>query len=83
MLEKLISEIRQGGTLDASKLAVRLNTSPQMVEAMLEHLRQTGLLRAYETSCSDACPGCSVQGFCDPDKKRSGIQIWQYDEKKD
>ena len=81
MLENLMNEIRAGGPLDAAKLAVQLDTSPQMVEAMLEHLRQTGFLRAYENdSCSDACQACSLKGFCDPNKKRSTIKIWRYDE---
>lgn len=81
MLETLMNQIRAGGPLDAAKLAVQLNTSPQMVEAMLEHLRQMGFLRAYESgSCSDACQACSLKGFCDPNKNRSTIQIWRYDE---
>jgi len=82
MLERLMNQIRAGGPLDASKLAAQLDTSPQMIEAMLEHLRRSGFLRAYESgSCSDACQGCSLNGFCDPDKKRSTMQIWRYDEK--
>jgi hypothetical protein len=81
MLEGLMNQIRAGGPLDAAKLAAALDTSPQMVEAMLEHLRRAGFLRAYESgSCSDACRGCSLQGFCGPDKRRSTIQIWRYDE---
>jgi len=81
MLEKLMAEIRAGGPLDASQLAARLETSPQMIEAMLEHLRQMGFLRAYEnTSCSDACQACSLKGFCDPNTKRSNLQLWRYDE---
>jgi hypothetical protein len=81
MLERLMTEIRAGGSLDAAKLAVTLDTSPQMVEAMLEHLRHVGLLRAYENaSCSDACQACSLKGFCDPNTKRSAVQLWRYDE---
>ena len=82
MLERLMTEIRAGGPLDAAKLAVMLNTSPQMVEAMLEHLRRAGLLTTYENaSCSDACQACSLKGFCDPNTKRSAVQVWRYDSK--
>ena len=77
MLEKLLTEIRQGGTLDTRKLAVQLNTSPQMVEAMLEHLRQSGILRTYE-SCDDACGGCSLRQSCGSPKSGKPVQLWQY-----
>ena len=77
MLEKLLTEIRQGGTLDARTLAARLDTSPQMVEAMLEHLRRSGFLRAYET-CAEACDGCGLREGCDTQKKNASIHLWQY-----
>jgi hypothetical protein len=81
MLEGLMTEIRAGGPLDAAKLAATLDTSPQMVEAMLEHLRRIGLLSTYENaSCADACQACSLKGFCDPNTKRSALQLWRYDE---
>jgi hypothetical protein len=79
MLEKLMAEIRAGGTIEASTLAARLNTSPQMVEAMLEHLRHAGVLRAYEY-CGDGCQGCDLTHSCDPGKKQAGVKIWQYSE---
>jgi DNA-binding Lrp family transcriptional regulator len=81
MLEQLLAEIRAGGALEASKLAARLNTTPQMVEALLEHLQRAGVLRAYETACSDGCDGCRLKGFCAPDSSHSSVQIWQYDDK--
>ncbi len=79
MLEQLMNEIRAGGTLEATKLAAQLKTSPQMVEAMLEHLRRAGLLRAYE-ACGEGCEGCGLKQSCDPAKKHAGLQLWQYNE---
>jgi DNA-binding IscR family transcriptional regulator len=79
MLEQLMVEIRAGGTLEAAKLAARLKTSPQMVEAMLEHLRRAGLLQIYE-ACGDGCGTCGLKQNCDPAKKQAGVQIWQYNE---
>lgn len=76
MLEKLLNEIHQGGTLDVATLAVRLDTSPQMVEAMLEHLKRTGFLRTYE-SCGDTCEGCSLRQGCSPQKREGRIQLWE------
>ena len=38
MLEKLITEIQTGQTQELHALANRLHTSPQMIQAMLDHL---------------------------------------------
>ena len=47
MLEKLLQEIRAGGTLETRALADRLGASPQLIEAMLEHLQRSGLIQDY------------------------------------
>ena len=77
MLADLMTEIRAGGTLETTKLAKKLNTSPEMIDAMMDHLRRIGFIKAYET-CGDACTGCSVSQMCDPEKKKGMGQIWQY-----
>jgi hypothetical protein len=52
-----------------------LGTTPQLIEAMLEHLQRNGLIRAY-VSCSDGCLGCSLQAACKkPDPGR--MRLWQ------
>ncbi len=43
MLEELLKEIRAGGSLETGVLAARLNTTPQLVEAMLDHMQRLGL----------------------------------------
>ena len=74
MLEQLIDEIRAGGTLETGALAARLGTTPQLVEAMLEHLQRSGLVQAY-AGCNDGCLGCSLQDSC---KKTPGaVRLWQ------
>jgi hypothetical protein len=78
MLNQLLDEIRAGGTLEAAALAARLNTSPQMVAALLEHLRRAGYLQDYET-CADACDGCGLKGQCDPRKKGASVRLWKYE----
>lgn len=65
MLEKLLSEIRSGGTFEAKILADRLGTSPGLVEVMLEHLQRAGLIQPYQT-CGDACQGCGLSKSCHP-----------------
>lgn len=75
MLEQLVKEIRAGGTLETGDLAIRLGTTPQLVEVMLEHLQRSGLIQAY-VSCSDGCLGCSLQDACK--KPNSGtLRLWQ------
>lgn len=75
MLEQLLTEIRRGGLLEVGALAARLNTSPQLVEAMLEHLERSGLLSAY-LGCADGCRGCSLEGSC-PASRSGGVRLWQ------
>ncbi len=74
MLKQLINEIRAGGTLETRALAARLGTTPQLVEAMLEHLQRSGLIQAY-AGCNDGCQGCNLQNAC---RKTPGtIRLWQ------
>ncbi len=75
MLKQLINEIRAGGTLETGTLAAHLGTTPQLIEAMLEHLQRTGLIQAY-VSCNDGCLGCNLQDACR--KPSSGtMRLWQ------
>jgi len=74
MLEKLLELLKQGGTFETSRLAEALDTSPEMVEAMLEHLQEMGLVQPYE-DCPDGCAGCSLQGICGA--KGTGARVWQ------
>ncbi len=75
MLKQLINEIRAGGTLETGTLAARLGTSPQLVEAMLEHLQRSGLIEAYVTCATDGCRGCDLQDAC---RHTPGtIRLWQ------
>jgi hypothetical protein len=75
MIEKLLSEIRAGGTLEVNALAKRLGTSAQVVEAMLEHLQRSGLIAAY-ASCADRCAGCSLSDSCGT-KAGPAVRLWQ------
>jgi Mn-dependent DtxR family transcriptional regulator len=77
MLQQLLSIIRSESVLDLKSLAERLNTSPQMVEAMLEHLKRAGYLRPY-TSCDTGCQGCELKSSCRSNRpERSGQRLWR------
>ncbi len=63
MLEKLLAEIRSGGTFETGELASRLGTTPEMLSAMLEHLQRSGQLQPFNT-CSDTCAECRLSNAC-------------------
>jgi len=64
MLERLLNEIRAGGTLQPAALAAKLNVSAGMVEMMLEDLARRGLLAQVNASCSEPYGGCPLVGEC-------------------
>lgn len=75
MLHQLLAEIRAGGALETNRLAARLDASPQLIEAMLEHLQQSGLIQEY-IHCGEGCQGCSLSASC-PKPDRGAIRLWQ------
>lgn len=76
MLEALLTLIRSGGSFETGALAAQLGTSPQLVQAMLEHLQRSGLIQAYQ-ACSDACGGCSLKDNCQSGHSKDAIRLWQ------
>lgn len=64
MLEKLLNEIREGGSLQPATLAARLNISVGLVEMMLEDLERRGLLTQVNVDCDEPCGGCPMVGEC-------------------
>lgn len=75
MLERLIGEMRAGGTVQAVELAARLQVSPVMVQMMLENLERMGRLVKIETECGTACGGCPVRNLCAPKGDGKG-RVW-------
>ena len=64
MLDRLLNEIRNGGTLQPAVLAARLNISAPLVEMMLEDLERRGMITKVATNCSEPCGGCPLVGDC-------------------
>jgi len=73
MLEQLVKEIRNGGSLETQSLAARLGTTPQLVEAMMEHLQRLGLIQNY-ANCGSGCQSCGLHDAC---QGQSTIRLWQ------
>jgi hypothetical protein len=78
MLQQLLDEIRSGGVLESKALAARLHTTPEMVDALLEHLQRTGYLRPYSAR-DDGCQGCALQPGCAA-QGETGLRLWILDE---
>ena len=76
MLEKLLEEIRSGGTFDTAALAQRLETTPELVKLMLEQLQQMGHIKAYE-ACTSSCEQCGLKTSCSTPAGSKGITLWQ------
>lgn len=75
MLEKLLQLIEQGGSLTPVTLARQLNTTPGMVEMMMDELTRRGLLKATEFSknCdSESCGACYLANTCHQNRQK----IW-------
>ena len=76
MLEQLMAEIQAGGTLETGALAAKLGTSTQMLDAMLEHLRLSGIIQSY-SNCGDCCQGCSLKSSCGSGERAGTMRLWQ------
>lgn len=72
MLQELLTILRSGGSLEIGALAEKLNTSPQMVTAMLDHLQRMGLLTAAQD-----CSGCQLASSCSHGCSGSTAPMWQ------
>ncbi len=73
MLSELITLLREGGTHRVVDLARALDTTPTLVEMMLEDLEQRGMLKRVGGACSGTCQSCPLAGLCAAGE--SG-QIW-------
>ena len=73
MLLKLLDLIQKGGSLTPITLAAKLDTTPTMVEMMLEELTRRGLLKVsdFQKICDqDTCGSCYLAKSCKPHNQR-------------
>lgn len=78
MLNLLLKEIDEAGSIDVRKLATRLGTTPALISMMLEELERQGKLVCIQDACaaqgsSSPCGSCPVSTSCLP---RSGQRTW-------
>jgi predicted ArsR family transcriptional regulator len=72
-MTRLLTILQAGGTRRVDELAHSLETTPQMVEAMLEELSRLGYLRRVSGGCSGRCGACPLAGMC---QVASGGRVW-------
>lgn len=75
MIEKLLREIRTGGTLQPVTLASRLGISVGLINLMLEDLEHRGLIMQYQAPCGDGCGKCALSANCTSNTREKG-RIW-------
>ena len=78
MLNRLLELLGAGGTHRVADLARELETTPALVEAMLEDLCRMGYLNKVEGECAGSCGGCPMAGLCAAGSNR---QLWALTEK--
>ncbi|MBN1428342.1 MAG: hypothetical protein JXB07_08150 [Anaerolineae bacterium] len=64
MLRQLLALLEAGDTWSITDLASELDISPDLVNAMLSHLAQSGKLDMPEQTCAGKCAGCSLVDTC-------------------
>jgi len=78
MLNQLLEFLRAGGTHRIADLARELDTTPPLVEAMLEELSRMGYLKSVNESCTEKCDACPMAGLCAAGK---GGRMWTLTDK--
>lgn len=79
MLNRLLSLLEEGGTRRVSDLAEELETTPELVEVMLEDLTRMGYVKPVTSDCSDKCATCPMADACaarGPAGDSGGGRIW-------
>ena len=61
MLKRVLQAIATGRVGSTAELAAALETSPEMIEAMVDQLARSGMLERVG-ECADACAACPVEG---------------------
>jgi DNA-binding Lrp family transcriptional regulator len=56
--------LKRGGTITIDEMARELNTSPEVVSGMIDHMTRQGWLRSMSASCDSACNACTFARDC-------------------
>ena len=64
MFDKLMTMLKRGGTVTIDQMACELDTSPEVVSGMIDHMARQGWLRSMSASCDSACGACVFARDC-------------------
>lgn len=64
MLNQLLELLRLGGTRRIEDLAQALDTTPRLVEVMLEDLARMGYVKRVGEDCVEMCAACPRSNQC-------------------
>ena len=64
MFDKLMTRLKRGGTVTVDEMARELDTTPEVVAGMIDHLTRTGQLHPMNMSCDLACNQCLLVRDC-------------------
>jgi predicted ArsR family transcriptional regulator len=78
MLNRLLELLQSGGTHRVADLARELQTTPELVEMMLEDLCRMGYLKRAGGGCDETCAACPMAGLC---AAGGNGQVWTLTEK--
>lgn len=56
--------MQEGGTRRITDLAHELDTTPQLIDAMLEDLEQMGYVKRLRSECGERCGSCPMSEVC-------------------
>lgn len=77
MIERLLELMRAGGTWRVEDLARALDTTPTLVEMMLEDLARRGYLKSLSDVCDARCSGCALAEQCTSNTLATGM-VWTF-----
>ncbi len=64
MFDRLVTLLKRNGTVTIDQMARELDTSPEVVGGMIEHMTRQGWLRSMSASCDTACSACTFARDC-------------------
>ena len=64
MLTQLLDLLRADRTRSVDELAQELDTTLEMVYAMMETLERMGFVRQVDTGCDKTCKSCALSDMC-------------------
>ncbi len=64
MFDRLMTLLKRGGTVTIDQMARELDTPPEVVSEMIEHLTRQGWLHSMSASCDAACNACLFARDC-------------------